>query len=757
MSASRPIQAAHKQAPYKQDAHQGGAGHERAGSWSGDVWGGLAAMLVALPSAIAFGVTIFSPLGSEYGAKGALAGMLGVTALGMVAAILGGTQRLISAPCAPAAAVLSALTIQMTQQGSEFGVVVVSLFLVAVVSALVQVAFGLLRWGELIKFMPFPVVSGYLSGVGLIIIVSQIPKWLAWPKDMSWWQGLMSPQSWQWPSVCVGVVTAGVMLVGPRISQRVPSVILGLLGGVAMYWVLAWFWIPQLQSLQHNPFIIGPLSVGGEGFFESLAGPWQSVADMHWPRWQVIVYPALTLAVLLSIDTLKTCVVLDALTGSRHDSNKELIGQGLGNLASALIGGAPGAGTMGATLVNRASGGSTWRSGVAQGLWSLLAILLLTSLLAWVPVASLAALLIVIGVKMIDWHSLQLARSKDTVLDFGVIVLVVLVANTVSLIAASGVGVAMAILLFLREQIHSSTIRRKVKGDKVFSTRLRPQRERDILLERGGHTVIFELQGSLFFGTTDQLYQAIEPELGSARFVVLDFLRVQSMDMSAGHMIERIRNMLAEHQARLVLTRLPHRLPSGRNLRSYVDHIGLLSDNTTRVFTEMDEALEWIEDETLRIAGHAHVSAEGLPLRKFELFFGLSDEECRMLEGIATHHVYGPGEKVFAADSEGHELMLIARGEVKVSLPIAGDKTLHLATFSRGQFFGEMSFLDGRAHSADVHATRETELIAIHRKDFAQVAHGDPLMSISVMRAVALAMADRLRHANAELREMRES
>jgi CRP-like cAMP-binding protein len=101
--------------------------------------------------------------------------------------------------------------------------------------------------------------------------------------------------------------------------------------------------------------------------------------------------------------------------------------------------------------------------------------------------------------------------------------------------------------------------------------------------------------------------------------------------------------------------------------------------------------------------------------------------------------------------------MLISRGEVKVSLPLANGKTIHLTTFSRGQFFGEMSFLDGRAHSADVYATRETELIAIDRKAFATVAAGDPVMSISVMRAVALAIADRLRHANAELREMRQA
>jgi SulP family sulfate permease len=683
--------------------------------------------------------------------------MLGVTALGLIAATFGGTQRLISAPCAPAAAVLSALTIQMTQQGTSVGAVVLTLFLVAFISSLVQISFGLLRIGELIKYMPFPVVSGYLSGVGLIIVMSQLPKWMALPKGMNWWQGLHAMELWQPASLLVGAATATFMLLAPRLSKRVPAVIVGLLGGMACYWLLAFTAWPQLRQLHDNPFIIGPLAVGGEGFFESLLDPFRSLSESGMPSVAQIAFPAVTLAVLLSIDTLKTCVVLDAMTGSRHDSNKELIGQGLGNLASSLIGGAPGAGTMGATLVNKASGGTTYLSGVFQGVWSLLAILLLTSVIAWVPVSALAALLIVIGVKMIDWHSLQLLKAKDTMLDFAVIVLVVIVANTVSLIAASGVGVAMAILLFLREQIHTSTIRRKSFGDKVFSSRVRGQRERDVLLETGGHTVIYELQGSLFFGTTDQLYTAIEPELSNAKFVVLDFLRVQSMDMTAGHMIERIRNMLSERHAKLVLTRVPERLPSGRDLRTYVDHIGLLSDSTAKIFDELDEALEWIEDETLMLAGHAHVSKEGIPLAKFELFHGLNAQEIEALERCVQRHVYQEGDLVFSADSTGHELMLISRGEVKVSLPLANGKTIHLTTFSRGQFFGEMSFLDGRAHSADIHATRETELLAIDRKAFAAVAAGDPVMSVSVMRAVALAIADRLRHANAELREMRQA
>jgi SulP family sulfate permease len=408
-------------------------------------------------------------------------------------------------------------------------------------------------------------------------------------------------------------------------------------------------------------------------------------------------------------------------------------------------------------MVSKASGGSTHLSGVVQGLGSLVVILLLTSLIAWIPVPALAAMLVVIGTRMIDWPSLQMVRSPQTRLDFGVIVLVVVVANTVSLIIASAVGIALAIFLFMSEQIHTTTIRRKNWGNKVFSSRVRSQREQEILLAKGHQTLVFELQGSLFFGTTHQLFSAIEPEIKKAKFVVLDFMRVQSMDMTASQMIERIRSNLANHQARLVLTRVPDRLPNGRNLRSYIDQMGLLSDNSTKVFTELDQALEWIEEETLAQEGYVHPQGQGLPVAKFELFHGMDASELEALDRCKEVRSYKEGELVLEPTSSGRGLMLISRGEVKVSLKTSTGSAIHLATLSRGQFFGEMSFLDGRAPSAYVHASKDTEIFAIDRNAFAQVAAGAPLMSLGVMRSLALVLADRLRQTNVELREVRET
>ena len=157
---------------------------------AGEFWGGLAAMLVALPSAIAFGVTIFSPLGLSFVAQGALAGILGTLAVGLVAAAFGGTNRLISAPCAPAAAVLAAVAIDLTQKGVAPDSALVLLTLIGLMCGALQLGFGAIGLGRLIKYMPYPVVSGYLSGVGLIIIVSQIPKFLGVPKSTAFWAAL---------------------------------------------------------------------------------------------------------------------------------------------------------------------------------------------------------------------------------------------------------------------------------------------------------------------------------------------------------------------------------------------------------------------------------------------------------------------------------------------------------------------------------------------------------------------------------------
>lgn len=722
---------------------------------AGDLWGGLAAMLVALPSAIAFGVTIYAPLGGAQAAHGALAGILGAMALGLLAAALGGAPRLISAPCAPAAAVLAAFAIEMLRQGHDVAGVALLLVLLGLLAGLLQIAFGLLRLGRLIGYMPYPVVSGYLTGVGLIIIGSQVPKLLGAAPDANLWQALAAPGLWNWPSLLIGAVTAVAMLSAPRLIRIVPAAILGLLAGVLTYFALAFAGAAPLAAAA-NPLVVGPLGNGaGPGFLDALAGRWQAIGALDPATLELLIFPALTLAGLLSIDTLKTCLVLDALTRSRHDSNRELIAQGVANLGSALVGGMPGAGTMGATLVNLSSGAASRLSGVFEGAFALAAFLLLGGLIAWVPVGALAAILIVIGVRMIDRQSFHFLRSRATFLDFAVIAAVVLVALTVGLIAASGVGILLAILLFVREQIGGAVVRRRLLGNQSFSKRVRTQAEMQILAARGDCAAICELQGSLFFGTTNQLYTALEPDLKTRRYLILDLRRVQTVDVTAAHMLEQIEDMLAERGGCLIFSQVPHRLPTGRDIRRYLDEVGLLRPGSgAKVFDEIDQAQEWVEDQIIATAALELAAENALALGELEVLRGRKAETLAALEQHMEQRSFKAGERIFARGDTGDELFLIRRGAVRILLPIDANLMHHLGTFGRGAFFGEMAFLDGEPRSADAVAFSDVELYVLSRRTFDAFSEEHKRAALALMEGIASVLASRLRYTNAELRAL---
>ncbi len=724
---------------------------------AGDLWGGLAAMLVALPSAIAFGVTIFSPLGGSYAAQGALAGILGATALGLIAGSFGGTNRLITAPCAPAAAVLSALAIQMSQDGINAESVVLMLTLMGLICGLLQVGFGAIGLGRLIKYVPYPVVSGYLTGVGLIIIISQVPKFFGVANGTGFWEGLVSPQAWQWQGVAVGVVTMAVMVTAPLVTKAVPAAILGLLSGVIVYFGFS-LADPALQNLDGNALVIGPLGGAGASFSDAVAGRWNAIANLNFVELGRVMVPAATLAVLLSIDTLKTCVVLDALTRSRHNSNRELVGQGLGNLAASFIGGVPGAGQMGATLVNMSSGAQTRLSGLIEGALALVAFLILGTFIAWIPISALAGILIVIGFRMFDRDSLHLLQSRTTVLDFVVILAVVVTALTVSLIASSGVGIALAIMLFIREQIRGSIVRSKAYGNQMFSKRVRLPDEMAILEKRGDATAIFELQGSLFFGTTDQLYTTLEPELKTRTYIVLDMRRVQSVDLTAVHMLEQIQGMLAERNAFLIFSHLPANVPSGQDMRKYFDQVGLVrTERKVQTFGELDEALEWIEERLIEEEHLERLQEKPLELREIDVFLGRKESTLAALESCMDKRSYQAGEKIFARGDAGDEMFLIRRGAVRIVLPLSESQTHHLATFGRGNFFGEMAFLDPAPRSADAFALTDTDLFVLSRTRFDTLAEEHKKLAIGLVLSVARVLAIRLRYADAELHALQLS
>ena len=728
--------------------------------WVGDLWGGLAAMLVALPSAIAFGVLVYTGIGPEYVGAGAMTGILGAAALGLVAPFIGRTGGLISAPCAPAAAVLSALVAELVAKKAGIDLtpanILSLLAMVALLSAGFQIFFGIIGGGRLIKFIPYPVVTGYLSAVGVIIVIGQLPKLFGYPDGTSLAQGLISPALWRWEGLVVGIVTIVLMVMAPRVTKKVPAAIIGLSGGIFTYFALGLF-SPTLMTLQGNSLVIGPIQASGS-FFDAIVNRTTSLFTIELGAIKYVIIPAITLSVLLSIDTLKTCIGLDALTRSRHNSNREILGQGVGNMVSCLVGGMPGAGTMGPTLVNVTSGGKTFRSGAIEAIFVIFALLLLSNLIAWVPIGALAGILIFIGWRMFDKSMFHLLRYPAGRLDFVVIAGVITVSLTIDLIAATGVGVAFAILLFIRDQIRSSVIRRKHYLNQTSSKTRRPASQNEMLKQNGDQGVFCELQGNIFFGTTDQLFTQMEEDIRTKRYILFDMRRVQSLDYTAAHLFDLMHTQLAERDGQLLFSGMPSTLIKERNFEQYLAQLGLIGQQGGVMITEtLDSALEWMEEKILEDAGLSKEREEQrLDLKDFDLFQGLDEATLNKLNTCVSEISFSEKEKVFSQGDEGDEMFLIRRGSVRIMLPLLGGKRHHIATISRGSLFGELSFIDRDVRSADAEAKAPTDLYVLSRTRLNEQFKSDMEFGLNIFTRLAREIGVRLRQTDAELRVLEE-
>lgn len=724
----------------------------------GDVWGGLAAMLVALPSSIAFGVLVFSAADPALAPQGAWYGMLGAAALGIVAPLAGGTRALITAPCAPAAAILAGLAALLVSRGTDPGHVIVLLGLTALLAGLLQFAFGLAKGGRVIKYIPYPVVSGYLTGVGAIIAISQLPMALGFESGTWVGDALSDPADWNWQTALVAAVTIAVMLAAPRVTRALPAAVFALVAGTLTYIALG-LASPVLLELADNPLVIGTVDADGS-VWRSVVAQLGGLDDIRIADIERVAYSAFALAALLSIDTLKTCVILDAVTRHRHDSNRELRGQGLANLAAFAVGGMPGAGTIGPTMVNVTSGGKTRWSGVAEGVFVVLAVWLLAPLIAWVPMAALAGILLVVAYRMFDWGALRLLRHRETRFDFAVVAAVAVVALTIGLIAASVAGVALAILLFIRDQINGSVLRRRATLDEFRSKTHRLEGAREILAAHGGLAAIYELQGNLFFGTTDQLYNEVEQDLKERRWLLLDLRRVQSLDYTAANLFRQMHARLAERGGALSFCGMPSRLSQGQDIRRYLSRVGLVGNgdrNGIRVFDTREDGLEWMEDRILDHAGFEWPDEkQPLDLHEIELFADLDRDAVEKLRPWLRELSIGAGETLFARGDEGDEIYLIRRGTIRILMPLRGDTYHHLANFGRGDFCGEMSFLDKGARSADAVAKTDCDLYALSRAEFNDHVRADAVLGVRVFARLARAVSRRLRQTDGELRAVEE-
>ena len=479
----------------------------------GDVSGGLIAGIIALPLSLAFGVQ---------SGLGAAAGLYGGIAVGIFAAALGGTRTQASGPTGPMTVVSAAIVaFAIAQTGSlENGLSLILACFAA--GGLIQIALGLLGVGKYIRYFPYPVVSGFMSGVGLIIILLQLWPLLgsASPKStIKVLTGIAEPISAiNYAALGLGLLTLVVNYVFPRVTTKVPSVLVALLVGTIASLVLP-FEVPRIGDI---PSGIPAIQIG----------TMLAVDPQH------LVYVlkmGLTLALLGSIDSLLTSVIADNITKTRHNSRRELLGQGVGNLIAAIFGGIPGAGATKGTVVNIKGGAVTRLSGVIHGLFQLAALLGAGSLAAHIPHSVLAGLLISVGIAIIDYRGFGHLRSVPKA-DAAVMLVVLVWTVFGNLIEAVAAGMVLASLLFMKRASDLAEERSTVTPhDPEPKWSDEPQTAGAVASDS---VYIKHLYGPLFFGFSAGLRDLAESLPQKIKTLVIRMERVPHIDQSGLYALE---------------------------------------------------------------------------------------------------------------------------------------------------------------------------------------------------------------------------
>ncbi|NRB61908.1 MAG: SulP family inorganic anion transporter [Saprospiraceae bacterium] len=542
----------------------------------GDFFGGITAGIVALPLALAFG---------EQTELGAIAGLYGAIALAIVAALFGGTPTQISGPTAPMTVVSTVVIMDAINHvgGLEaaFPIIIATFFL----AGLLEMLLGVLQVGRYIKYIPYPVVSGFMSGIGLIIVITQIFPFFGAGNPSGGTVGVIKnlgtiPEIINWYSVLVAAITIILIYLVPKVTKVVPSSLISL-----FLVSIAAFLIFQNGDVK----IINDSTPGGvpTGLPELQLGFWSVFTEAE--NLKLIFRFAFTLAALGAIDSLLTSIVADNLTKTKHESNQELIGQGLGNMASALIGGLPGAGATMRTVINVNSGGKTKISGVIAGLLLLFILLGLGPLVGKIPNAVLAGILITVGIGIIDYKGIRHLKSIPRT-DAVIMIVVMLLTVFVGLLEAVAIGMIMAALLFMKSIADVIDNRTEAAPLKAFVREIPWKDEGDIIERVGEQVFIKHLDGPLFFGFASRFQEMIKA-IPNIKVVIIRMDRVPYMDQSGLYAMEDAIMDLENQGIRVVFTGV-HGQPKVMLERIKIIP-GLVEDED--VFEDFESCAKWLE------------------------------------------------------------------------------------------------------------------------------------------------------------------
>ena len=493
----------------------------------GDIFGGVTAAVVGLPVALAFGVA---------SGLGAIQGLYGAIAVGFFAAVFGGTKTQISGPTGPMAVAMAAV---VTLAGPDnLG----EAFAIVILAGIIQILLGVLRIGRFVAYTPYSVISGFMSGIGVIIIILQILPFIGQSGVSGGPVGAIQawPEGFTNFGIAASIIAVATLFTGvfwpQRFSRYLPPTLAALIVGT----LLGVLWL-------HDAPVIGDVPTG----LPSIQWPWQQISGAFFVK---AIQPALIIALLGSIDSLLTSLIADSMTRTRHNPNRELVGQGIGNSVAGLFGGLPGAGATLGTVVNLRAGGRTPVSGVIRAGILLGLVLGLGQYVENIPHAVLAGILVKVGWDIIDWRFItRLHRVQREHL----IVMVITMCLTVflDLVTAVAIGLIAAGMATARqmERLELDSVISVPILDQVFFAGFRVARTMDAFASRVG---LVSLRGSFTVSSSSRLITTIGDDIREHEVVILDFTDTVFIDDSAALVVEQMIDIAISENTQCILVGL---------------------------------------------------------------------------------------------------------------------------------------------------------------------------------------------------------
>jgi sulfate permease, SulP family len=695
---------------------------------------------------VASGILAFAPLGAEYAGAGAVAGIVSGIVGGLFAAMLRRSSFLTTGPTTLMALIQASFLGSLVYSVGDLQIALVALPVCAMLAGLWQIGFGLTGVSRLIKLTPYRVTAGFVSGIGLLIMLSQVPKLLGVDSLGSIFDGAeLAPIHAGFGAVVVAVVAAS-----RRLAPKVPALLAGLVFGFAGYHAAAF----AFPGLDLGP-MVGAVDLSSWRPFDPLDPAARSFASILGETWLLLLGASLTLALVGTLDITFALESARGIAGIRIDQKRDLIAQGASGIAAGATGGLFVSPSLTLTTANYRAGGRTRLSTIVVALILLLGILLVPALIFSLPLVALAALLVIIGFNVVDRWAVNVCRralfgkdpdSRAQARRNAAIVVTVAGATLFGEpIVGAAVGFALACLVFLVEMSRPA-VASLGTAEHLRSKRIRSVIHEQQLAEGCANVAVIRLQGLIFFGNADEIRSRVYELPEKVRTVIFDFRQVTEIDVSGAL-------VMAQTCARLRRGEVTVLISSVRSPRVAAAVAREMSD--TPVLAELDSALEKSEDLILAEKLPAGAAALEISLEESDFARSMNAGEAARLASHLRRIDYPRGSFVYRTGDPSDRFWILSRGSVSV-LASTPEGEFRLADIGPGCTVGEMGVLNNATRSADVRADSDVVAYELTTETFAKILAEEPRLGHAILTSISRQLADRLRQTSGELRMVSE-